>query len=204
MDGRDEFFSSNAVPGEERILALVMLCHQGERMAQSELYKLSFDFLYRVAIRYEKNHDDAIEVINEAFYKVLKNLHTYKTDSSFYPWVKTILLHCIFNKFKKSNTIRNGRDKAIVSMEDEYKEVSVEPGILNKIDSEHVLAILRCLPELTRKVFNLFVMEDYSHKDIAELLGISVNASKWHVYEGKKRLTERLRQTYNEEHGTGK
>jgi RNA polymerase sigma factor (sigma-70 family) len=203
IDGSDAFFSPGTIKGEERLRSVIEQCKNDVRSAQFELYKLSFDFLYRVAIRYEKNHDDAIEVINEAFYKILMNIQSYKAESSFYPWMKTILLNCIFNKFKKSNTLKKGREHQVVSFEDEYMDVSIAPGILDKIDSEYVLYILQYLPELTRKIFNLFVMEDYTHKHISELLGISVSASKWHVYEGKRKLTEHLK-LMHEKYETGK
>jgi RNA polymerase sigma factor (sigma-70 family) len=193
MDGREEFYSFGVSSKEERLEQLIALCLKGERMAQFELYKFSFDYLYRIAIRYEKNHNDAIEIINEAFYNVLTKIGSFRNGLSFYPWIKTILINCIINKFRKSERIKNGGSHTIVSFEDEFVNASVEPDIIKKIDSEYVLEILSCLPELTRKIFNLFVIEEYSHRDIAKLLDIRENASRWHVYEGKKKLLKKLK-----------
>ncbi len=176
---------------ESNLTEIINQCKQGVRKAQYSFYKKTFNFMYLIAVRYEKDHDEALFIINEAFFKVLTNIEKFDINKNIYSWIKVILINTIINRFKSNNNFKNTFNNISIS-EIELANTSVSPDVLSQIESEYVLDILNNLPEVTRKIFNLFIIEDYSHKEIADMLNISINASKWHVYEGKRKIKELL------------
>lgn len=124
-----------------------------------------------------------MEAMNTGFFKVFKNIHRYdQSRASLYTWIRTIIINSCLDLIKSRHRIVQ------VTELDNASDLSVPPDIISKMTSSHLLQLVRRLPPATQAVFNLFIMEGYSHKEIATLLQISDGTSKWHLNEARKCL----------------
>jgi len=136
-----------------------------------------------ICLRYTKNDMDAMEALNTGFYKVFKNIERYDpAQASLYTWIRTIVINSCLD-------LTGTKEKNMVSQElTEAIDASVDPEVISKLSAARLLEIIRKLPAATQTVFNLFIMEGYSHREIAGLLNISEGTSKWHVSDARKKL----------------
>ena len=136
-----------------------------------------------LCLRYTKNEEDALEVLNTGFYKVYKSLATYNSSkSSLYTWIRTIIINSCLDFIRK-------QQKGVLHQQlDQAAEVHLSPEVFGNIQATEILAMVRQLPPATQAVFNLYVMEGFNHREIAQLLNISEGTSKWHLSEARKTL----------------
>jgi RNA polymerase sigma-70 factor (ECF subfamily) len=170
---------------------LLHKCAQNDRKSQSELYRLSFSLLMSIAFRYYKNKDDAIAILNQCFYKVLIGLDSFNKKnnaSAFKPWMSRIMINTIIDEYRKEKK----RNEIIHPIDVASKEIMLNDTDYNTIEdyiqAEDLQMMLNTLPALQQKVFNLFVIDGYRHKEIAEMLAISVGNSKWNLSIARKEL----------------
>jgi RNA polymerase sigma factor (sigma-70 family) len=168
---------------------LINGCINNDRRCQNQLYQLYFPFMSKIAIRYYDNTDDAVSSINQAFLKLLQNIGRYDQQYKLATYLGRILINTILND------LENRSKRAPVYLDeydDDYKEdYSINESELQLAYDDLVKMIL-LLPELHRKVFNLFVIDGYTHAEITEMLGISVSHSKWIVFDSRKRMMKLL------------
>jgi len=140
-----------------------------------------------LCLRYTKNETDAMEALNTGFYKVFKNIQKYEpAKASMYTWIRTIVVNSCLDHIKiKQKTIQ---PLELTSTPD----IEIDPEIISKMKSAHLLHLVRKLAPATQTVFNLFIIEGYSHKEIAQLLQISDGTSKWHLSAARKQLQKLL------------
>lgn len=137
-------------------------------------------------MRYTKNEDDAVEVLNNGFLKVFLNINKYEPlRASLYTWIRTIVINSCIDFIKQKERIKH------YSL-DEASEVYINTDIIEKMDSLKLLNLIRQLTPALQAVFNLYVMEGYGHKEIGNLLGISEGTSKWHLSEARKKLQQMI------------
>lgn len=167
---------------------LVKGCIANERAAQEGLYKLFYAEMIRTCYRYVKSDDLAKEALNAGFLKVFRNIGSFdEKKGELHTWIKTVIVRTCIDlnrKELKFNTPAGEYDDA--------GDVFVLPPVLQKLYAEDLLKIIRMLPAATRMVFNLYIAEGYSHKEIAEQLKITESTSRWHLAEAKKQLREML------------
>ncbi len=128
---------------------------------------------------------DAMEVLNTGFYKVYKHIGRYDpAKASLYTWIRTIIINtCLdFIKAKDGRQIKEEIHQAAM--------VDMPPDVFNKMTATEILQLVRQLPLSTQGVFNLFVMEGFTHKEIGMMMGISDGTSKWHLSEARKILQQ--------------
>ena len=170
---------------KENIITLLSGCINGDRKAQELLYRNFYRVMMTVSLRYTKNEADAMEVLNSGFYKVYKNIHRFdQNKGSLYTWIRTIIINnCLdFIKSRSGQLVTEQLDQAAV--------VDLPPDIFSRLSASDILYLVRQLPTATQAVFNLYVMEGYNHKEIAQLLGFSEGTSKWHHSEARKKLQQ--------------
>lgn len=164
-----------------------------DRRAQLELYKKSFGILMSVSYRYKKNEEDAKSLSITSFLKVLTNIESYKPNIPFNAWIRRIAINTAIDDFRK-NSKHN-----LIEYSDEIS--TNENYTINDYDleirAEELNNMILKLPKATKLVFNLFAIDGYSHKEIAEQLNISTNTSKWHVKEARKKLKEQILKKQN-------
>ena len=156
----------------------------GDRKVILKLYHYSFNVLMGTAVRYKDHKEDQMEIVNNAFMKIVTKIESYTPGTAYFSWVKTIVQREIIDDFRK-----NKRYKALFKMSGEtIYEGSVEPEVYNHIDNDELMKILDVLPPATKLVFNLYGIEGYSSKEIMKELDISYETVKWHIKEARKRL----------------
>lgn len=167
---------------------LIELCIKQDRRAEYELYKLTYSYLMSICLRYSKDKDSASESLNVGFLKILKNLQAYKPNIPFKSWIRRVMVNTLIDEYRK-----NKREREKISYVEEYYDSSDFSEVneaLGRLNYQQILTQINLLPEATKKVFNLFAIDGYSHKEIAELLLISEGTSKWHLNAARQKLKE--------------
>ena len=170
---------------EPHIEALIEGCVNNDRKAQERLYRNYYKVMVNICTRYTNNETDALAVLNTAFYKVFKNIKRFDASKAgIYTWIRTIVVNeCI--------SFINASKNRISAVElNEADEIHVEPSVIEKIKEANLLLLIQQLAPATKTVFNLFILEGYSHKQIGEMLGISEGTSKWHLNDARKKLQD--------------
>ena len=173
---------------EEEHSNIIRGCRQKDRKAQEALYKAYYKAMVTICLRYTKNEDDALEVLNSGFLKVFQNIQRYEpAQASLYTWIRTIVVNsCLDFIRKKARTTQHHEL-------DNATEAHVPAEAISRMKASELLALVRSLPPSTAAVFNLYVIEGYSHKEIGSLLGISDGTSKWHLSEARKQLQQKIK-----------
>ncbi len=171
---------------ESELFALLRGCLAEERTAQKKLYDLYAPKANGIIRRYiYDNPSAAEEVLNDSFYKVLTRLEQYSFQGSFDGWVRRIVVNTVTDYLRKA--IGKERHKEI-QPEDAF--IDSEP--VSNIAHKELLELIHSLPDGQRTVFNLFVIENYAHKEIADMLAITESNSRWYLSDARKRLKEKI------------
>ena len=142
-----------------------------------------------VCLRYTKNDEDAVEVLNNGFLKVFKNIQRYdSSQASLYTWIRTIVINSCLDFIKQKQKV----EKVYELNED--AEIHISPEVIDKLKTAELLEQVRKLAPSTQAVFNLYVIEGYTHKEIGQLLNITEGTSKWHLSEARKNLQQLINQ----------
>jgi RNA polymerase sigma-70 factor (ECF subfamily) len=172
---------------------LIEGCKKGNRSAQEALYKAYYKAMAGICLRYTKSEEDAVEVLNNGFLKVFQNIKRYEPgQASLYTWIRTLVVNSCLDFIKK-------KTKAEKHHELNGADVHVPADVVSKMKASELLVLVRSLPPATAAVFNLYAVEGYSHKEIADLLSISTGTSKWHLSEARKQLQQKIKETYAHE-----
>ena len=172
-------------------------CARDDRKAIQVLYEYCFKLLMPVCFRYHNNEEDARSSFNLGFIKILKSLQTLESGASINGWIKRIMVNTLIDEYRKTRNYNSH----ITTKENDWELESSSSAHENYGESnlgyEMILKLVKELPELTGKVFNLFVVEGYSHKEIADLLDMPEGTSKWHLSAGRKLLREKIEEIEN-------
>ncbi len=165
---------------------LIKGCIEGDRRMQKELYDRFSPKMYAVCLRYMGNADDAQDILQEGFIKIYKNLERFRGDGSFEGWVRRIFVNTAIEQIRKKKM-----DVSLTEKEEtiEYKSVSA----VDTINEKDLLKIVSGLSPGYRSVFNMYVVEGFSHKEIGELLGISEGTSKSQLARARMILQDRIK-----------
>lgn len=150
------------------------------------LYRKYYPLFMPICMSYTRNSDDASDIFNRAMLKVFQSLSTYGGKGSFAGWIRKIVVNESIDFLR-----REARFNANCSLE-ELDTVSFDPELIARMDAEKILDAIRALPGTYRLVVNLYIVEGYTHKEIAEQLSISEGTSKWYLNQARKTLREEL------------
>lgn len=157
-------------------------CLVQNRLAQKMLYDRYSQAMFTIAYRITNDYELAADVLQEAFLKVFSNLHQFRRESTLGAWIKTIVIRTALSKIKKRIIFE--------PLEDAHTSGWVDWG--TRLDTEYLEKAIQALPEGYRAVFVLIEIEGYAHKEVAEMLNISVGTSKSQLFYAKKKLREKL------------
>lgn len=167
-------------------------CRENDRKAQYELYRACYPVLMSICSRYHQNELDSRAVLNEGFLKIVLNLGKYSAEIPFNFWIRRIMINTIIDHFRKE---KQYNEKVLHAEHSHLMVVSGQDvSLRDSYDAEALLAMVRRLPPMTGRVFNMFAIDGYSHFEVARLLGISEGTSKWHVAEARKKLSAMLKE----------
>ena len=166
-------------------------CREGKRSAQKQLYDKYVSSMLAICLRYSKSRDEAEDLLQEGFLKIFQNINTYRKHGSLEGWIKRIMINHALNQYKKNRKIPFAEDVDSIN-ENEILSVHEEVENNEPVPAETLLAMIQSLPEGYRMVFNLYVFEGYSHREIAEAINFSENTSKTQLMKARRQLQEKI------------
>lgn len=167
---------------------LIEACKKQDRKSQKLLYDRFSPLMFGVCKRYVKTREDAEDVLVEAFFKVLTNINQFKGTGSFVGWIRRIVVNEALMSLRRRHNFN-------LTIEVGKMEIKSQITIEDELAEQDILGLLEMLPIGYRTVFNLYVLEGYKHREIAEILGISINTSKSQLILAKKRLQNLLKKS---------
>ena len=167
---------------------LIQKCIDNDGRAQKEFYQRFAPKMYGVCLRFTKNRMEADDILQEGFVKVFLNLKSFRREGSLEGWIRRTVVNTAINLFKKNAKHQKDLDIDTADIRGHHQD----PGIIDKLSVEELLGLINKLPTGYRMVFNLNVMEGYTHKEISELLGISENTSKSQLSRARQTLQKKL------------
>lgn len=171
-------------------------CKRSDRRAQEQLFRLYFGKMLSVCLRYISDRDSAQEVVQEGFIKIFEHVKNFDQKGSFEGWMRRIMANCAIDAIRK---IR--KDTFLSDDDNNYKylpeeEDGAENWSLITVKAELALEAIERLSPAYQMVFNLYVMENYTHKEIAEMLNISEGTSKSNLAKAKMNLQSYLKKQF--------
>ena len=163
-------------------------CQNNNRGSQKALYDRFYGYALAVALPYCGKETEAREVVNDAFLKVFSSLERYDESRPFKTWLRTIVVRTAINHYHK-----HLNDFELEDISERF-DLGIEDDYLSKMAAEEVVILIQKLPPAYRLILNLFALEGLSHPEIAELLGISIGASKSNLSKARTKLKQLMTQ----------
>ena len=170
---------------------LILNCKKQDLKAQEELYKKFSGILFAVCLKYSPNYHEAEDNLQDAFLTIFQRIEQFKNKGSFEGWMKRVAINTVLQKYRKKKIFHLSNEEQI----EEEEVVEVEN---NQVPLDFLLKIVKELPNRYRLVFNMYVLDDYSHKEIADSVGISVGTSKSNLARARGILKVKIEDYYKE------
>ncbi|WP_462262159.1 RNA polymerase sigma factor [Ferruginibacter sp.] len=168
-------------------------CALNQRESQKKLYNSFYGYAMSICDRYTSREEDASEILNDGFLKIFKEIHHFKPSyadvvSSFKGWLRKIMVYTAIDHFRKNQKHQN-----ITELDAGVIQLPVdEESVIDKISCDEIISHIQDLSPAYRTVLNLFIVEGFSHEEIAGQLGISVGTSKSNLAKARKQLQKIL------------
>jgi RNA polymerase sigma factor (sigma-70 family) len=163
---------------------LIENCKNNDAKAQGELYKLFSSKLFSLCLKYSRNYVEAEDNLQDAFLTIFKKIEQYKNKGSFEGWLKRVTINTVLQQYRKEKVFEISPENDIA---DEELEIDDET-----LSMDYLLQIIQDLPDRYRLVFNLYVLDGYSHQDIANMLEINVGTSKSNLARARQILKQTI------------
>lgn len=163
---------------------LIYNCQKNDTKAQSELYELFSSKLFSICLKYSRNYAEAEDNLQDSFITIFKKIKQYKNKGSFEGWLKRITINTALQRYRKQKVFDIVNEDAI-----EDEEVDIDE---NDVSLDFLLSCIQELPDRYRLVFNLYVLDGYSHKEISEMLEINLGTSKSNLARARVILKEKI------------
>ena len=165
---------------------LIKACIKNDRDAQKQLYKMYYAYAMSICLRYSNSKDDVLEILNDGYMKVFRYLKKYDQSKAFKPWFGRIMVNAAVDHFNKYNR------KIETNQLEDALNLPDKAGIIQGISYKEIIDMMQQLPPSYRTVFNLYVVEGYSHEDIAKQLGVTVGTTKSNLFKARRYMREIL------------
>lgn len=166
-------------------------CKQGFRTSQKELYTRYAKKMFAVCYRYASDFSSAEDILQEGYIRVFENLHNYRNEGSFEGWIRRIMINTALEMLRK---------KQPYILPDDFENdsvTSVAETIMEVMEAKDIMDLIQQIPFGYREVLNLFIVDGYSHKEIAEIMGISENNSKLRLLRARNMLKKLIVKSTN-------
>ena len=180
-----------AIPLDLQETDIIDACVRQERWAQQALYEAYFPVLMSVCMRYASSNEEAMDLLHDGFIKIFQKIHLYVPQASLKSWMARIIVNTAIDHFRRS------KRQPLNDIEDASHIGSSDPSIIQQLSEQEILSCIQKLPPVYRSTFNLFVMEGYSHKEIAELLGTTESTSRSNLVKARNKLKTLIDELYN-------
>lgn len=163
---------------------LIEDCKKNNIQAQSELYKLFSSKLFTVCLKYSRNYAEAEDNLQDAFITIFNKIEQFKNKGSFEGWLKRVTVNTVLQQYRKEKVFDIVNENIIYDVELDIDE--------DTISIDYLLKIIQELPDSYRLVFNLYVLDGYSHKEIATMLEINIGTSKSNLARARYILKQNI------------
>jgi len=170
---------------------LISACANKERWAQQKLYEQHYSQMMGVCLRYSNNREDAQDILHEGFIKIFKHISKYQPGTSLSAWIRRIMVNTSIDFYRK-NVRRRSED-----IEQAYNISTDEADAISQMTESEILSAVQKLSPAYRTVFNLYVIEGFSHKEIGGQLGITESTSRSNLVKARIKLKAILSKIYN-------
>ena len=184
------------MPEGHSVIHIVQGCAKADRESQKTFYKMYYGFSMAICMRYCNTKDDAMEVVNDGFMKIYRELYNFKPaydnyETSLRGWMKSIMVNTAIDHFRKNN-----KKNFLVDIKDDHLEtIDPQETSINKLSYKEIIDIVQRLSPGYRTVFNLYVIDGYKHEEIAKQLNITVGTSKSNLAKAKMNIQKMLKET---------
>jgi RNA polymerase sigma-70 factor (ECF subfamily) len=165
---------------------LIQGCKQNDRDSQRLLYQHYYSYALSICIRYSRNTNEAKEVVNDGFMKVFSKIDQYKQEMSFKGWLRKIMINSSIDQYRKELKHQHHASADIIV--DEH----ILPRAISNLSHEELIGLIQKLSPAYRSVFNLYVIDGYTHQEISRMLGISEGTSKSNLLKARENLRTML------------
>lgn len=172
---------------------LINGCIEGNRRMQEELYRRFSPRMYAVCLRYAGNTEEAEDILQEGFIKIFKKLDSFRNEGSFEGWIRRIFVNTAIEHFRRKRYLQPVTEKEENTLEGNYLSV------LDNLAERDIMELVQQLSPGYRTVFNMYVVEGYTHKEIGDMLGISEGTSKSQLSRAKVILQDMVRKFVEKE-----
>ncbi|GAB3253539.1 sigma-70 family RNA polymerase sigma factor [Larkinella harenae] len=162
-------------------------CRRGKEAALKAFYERFYGYALSVCLAYADDREDAREMLNDGFLKVFRSLNELKNPEAVLPWLRRIMVNTAIDYYRKKTKkgIEISAETVANQLEEPYQN---DEAILAQLSAEHILAVLHRLPAAYRIIFSLYVLEGYSHREIADQLNLAESTSRAHLAEANRLL----------------
>ena len=164
---------------------------RGDRRSQKAIYDLLSAKMFAVCLRYMGDRDAAEDILQDGFVTLFSKLDSYSGEGSFEGWARKIFVNTALMSLRKKDLLRNTED-----VDAAWNITSSDPTAIQRISYTDLLKMIATLPPGFRTVFNMYVLEGYSHKEIAEALGISETTSRSQLQRARVLLQTKIKERY--------
>lgn len=171
---------------QQEIAALARACKGRDAIAQQRVFKKYYGLMLAVCIRYAPNREEARDMLQDGFVKIFEKIDQYDESYSFVAWMKRIMINTAIDQYRKNMRTPTSDDETVLLNE------SVDEDAIASLGYQEILKLIQLLPKGYRTVFNLYVIEGYSHKEIADKLGVAEGTSKSQLNKAKKILQKKI------------
>lgn len=180
---------------DRQLQKIIKKCRKNDRQAQFDLYHYCFDYLLAICFRYQRQREDAVSLLNDAFLKILLSIDSFDASKEFKPWAATITVRTAIDQFRSEQKYKEATD--LKEHDAELEEVQLSPKhleVLDGLSANDVRELVFALPEKERMVFVLYEWEGYQHREIAVKLDCSERSAKRYLHAAKEKLRKEIRQ----------
>jgi len=163
----------------------------GDRRSQKAIYDMLSGKMYAVCLRYMGDRDVAADILQDGFVTLFTKLDSYSGEGSFEGWARRIFVNTALMSLRKKDALKDSED-----VDAAWNITSDDPTAIEKIGYKDLLKMVEALPPGFRTVFNMYVIEGYSHKEIGEVLGISETTSRSQLQRARVLLQSKIKDKY--------
>lgn len=165
---------------------LLNKCRKGDRRAQKKLFKLLYPYSMSICLRYAHDEEEAMEVLNDGYLKIFAKIDQHNPNRSFKAWARRIFINTAIDHYRKNEKHYHALEITTVDTE------HIKPEVLDNLAATDIQIMISQLPPAYRLIFNLYVVEGYNHREIAEKIGISEGTSKSNLSKARVRLKKMI------------
>ncbi len=167
---------------------LIAACIRQERSAQRKIYEMYSSRMFAICLRYAKDRNAAMDLLQDGFITVFSKISSYKNEGSFEGWMRRIFVNTALMSLRRNDVLKGADDISVPQ-----SDIPFEDNIMERLDGQKITRLISEMPAGFRTVFNLSVLDGFSHQEIAKQLGISEGASRSQLSRARVWLQERIK-----------